>query len=372
MATDVSTGRTTWTGLLVVGFFLLASASRGQESNLVLPSAEKLLREAYARTKAAPREADLTEIIRMCRQARRAEPSKEVAAYADQLAAWAHNRRGEQYAQQAVDLAGQDQQAKADELDAQALADFEAAVQLDPKNWKALHNRGVSRALAGQLDDALKDFSGVVERKPDYANAWFNRGEVRADRSEHAQAVADYTQAIQLRPEDRDAHVRRGQAYLQLGKLREALADYDRAVQLAPDEVELLLDRGDVHRSLGQWQLAAEDYRRAVALDHRSSQAYQRAAWILATCPVDRYRNADLAVQAAEKALELDDEQDVKYLDTVAAAYASAGQFEKACATLARAIAAAPAEAETFRRRLALYQRQEPYREPQPRGTAAP
>jgi tetratricopeptide (TPR) repeat protein len=143
-------------------------------------------------------------------------------------------------------------------------------------------------------------------------------------------------------------------------------------VQLAPDEVELFLDRGDVHRSLGQWQLAAEDYRRAVALDHRSSQAYQRAAWILATCPVDRYRNADLAVQAAEKALELDDEQDVKYLDTVAAAYASAGQFEKACETLARAIAAAPAEAETFRRRLALYQRQEPYREPQPRGTAAP
>ena len=132
MATDVSTGRTTWTGLLVVGFFLLACAGRGQEPNLVLPSAEKLLREAYARTKAAPREADLTEIIRMCRQARRAEPSKEVAAYADQLAAWAHNRRGEQYAQQAVDLAGQDQQAKADELDASRCAAKDADPQTFP------------------------------------------------------------------------------------------------------------------------------------------------------------------------------------------------------------------------------------------------
>ena len=288
----------------------------------------------------------------MCRQARRAKPSEDVAAYADQLAAWAHNRRGEQYAQQAVDLTGQDQQAKAAEFDAQALADFQAAVELDPKNWKALHNRGVSQALAGQLDDALKDFSRVVELKPDYANAWFNRGEVRADRGEHEQAVADYTQAIRLKPEDLDAHVRRGQAYLQLQKLREALADYDRAVQLAPDEAEPLLDRGDLHRSLGQWQLAAEDYRRAVALDHRSSRAYQRAAWILATCPVDRYRNVDLAVQAAEKALELDGEQDVKYLDTVAAAYANAGQFDKACETLARAIDTSPADAETFRTRL--------------------
>ena len=372
MATDVSTDRTKWIGLFVVCFFLFAPASRGQQSTLVLPSPEKLLREAYARTKAAPREADLTEIIRMCRQARRAKPSEDVAAYADQLAAWALNRRGEQYAQQAVDLTGQDQQAKAAEFDAQALADFQAAAELDPKNWKALHNRGVSQALAGQLNDALKDFSRVVELKPDYANAWFNRGEVRADRGEHEQAVADYTQAIRLKPEDLDAHVRRGQAYLQLQKLREALADYDRAVQLAPDQAEPLLDRGDLHRSLGQWQLAAEDYRRAVALDHRSSRAYQRAAWILATCPVDRYRNVDLAVQAAEKALELDGEQDVKYLDTVAAAYANAGQFDKACETLARAIDTSPADAETFRTRLALYQRQEPYREPQPRGTAAP
>jgi tetratricopeptide (TPR) repeat protein len=87
---------------------------------------------------------------------------------------------------------------------------------------------------------------------------------------------------------------------------------------------------------------------------------------------VDRYRNVDLAVQAAEKALELDGEQDVKYLDTVAAAYANAGQFDKACETLARAIHTSPADAETFRTRLALYQRQQPYREPQPRGTAAP
>ena len=358
--------------LLGVFFLVPTGVGRGQDSPLVLPSAERLLREAYARTKAAPREADLTEIIRMCRQARRTEPVAEVAAYADQLTAWALNRRGEQYAQQAADLAAQDQLDKADELDAQALADFEAAVELDPQNWKALHNRGVSRALAGQLDEALADFSGVVERKPDYPNAWFNRGEVRADRGEWAQAVADYTRAIELKPADLDAYVRRSQAYLQLGKLREALADCDRSVQLAPGQIQPLLDRGDVHRRLGQWQLAAEDYRRAMALDHRSSQAYQRAAWILATCPVDRYRNGDLAVQAAEKALELDGEQGVEYLDTVAAAYANAGQFDKACETLAQAIEAAPDEAETYRSRLALYQRQQPFREPQPRRIAEP
>ena len=369
MATDVSAHWTKRIVLVVVACFLFVHAAQGQPANLVLPSPEKLLREAYARTKTSPGESDLTEIIRMCRQARQAKPSDSVAAYADELAAWAHNRRGELYAKQAADLAQEDRRA---DLDAQALADFEIAVQLDPKNWKPLHNRGVSRALASRLDEASEDFSRVIQLKPDYANAWFNRAEIRAECGEHEQAVADYTQAIQRKPEDADAYLRRGQAYIQLRKFREALADYGHAVKLAPSKIEPLLDRGDAHRSLGQWQLAAEDYRRAVALGHRSSRAYQSAAWILATCPRERFRNADLAIQAAEKALELDGDNRVEYLDTVAAAYANAGQFEKACEVLARAIKMAPARADTFRGRLELYQKQQPYREPEPSGTAAP
>jgi tetratricopeptide (TPR) repeat protein len=368
MTMDTSTRRLGPFAVFIVSVFLFAPGLLGQPGTLVLPTPEKLLREAYARTKAAPREADLTDIIRMCRQARQAEPSASVAAYADELSAWAHNRRGELSAEQAVELA---ERAEAAELDGRALADFEAAIQLDPKNWKPVHNRGVSRALAGHWNPALEDFSRVLELKPDHANAWFNRGEVRAERGEHELAVADYTRAIELRPEDIDACRRRGQAYLQLRRLREALADFDRVVQLAPHQAEPLLDRGDVHRSLGQWPQAAEDYRQAVALDPRCSRAYRSAAWILATCPLERYRNAELAVQAAEKALDLDGRQDVSYLDTAAAAYASAGQFDKACETLDQAISAAPAQGEMLRRRLALYRRQQPYREPQPKGTAS-
>jgi tetratricopeptide (TPR) repeat protein len=323
-----------------------------------------LLREAYAKTKTATRQSDYDEIVGLCQQAQQAQPSAEVAAYADELSAWAHNRRGEACADRAVELAKQDQQNKADELDAQALADFETAVRLDPKNWKALHNRAVSRALAGKTEEALADFRRVVELKADYTNAWFNLGEIHADRGEYEQAISNYAQALKLKPDDYDSCLRRGHAYRQLHKFHEALADYDRAAKLGPGKLEPLLNRGDLHRRLGHWPQAAEDYRRAVALGQHCGRAYQGAAWFLATCPVDRLRNADLAVQAAEKALELDGETDVKYLDTLAAAYANAGQFEKACQTLARIIKSAPADADAYRQRLALYQKQQPYREP--------
>jgi len=341
-----------------------------QEAATAPPSPESLLREAYANTKAASGTADYDQIIGLCQQAQQGKPSAEVAAYANELSAWAHNRRGEARADQAAEWTKQDQPTKAAELDAQALDDFETAVKLDPKNWKALHNRAVSRALAGERDEALADFRRVAELKADYANAWFNIAEIHADRGEYDEAITNYAQAIKLKADDYDSYLRRGHAYRQLRKFDEALADYDRAARLAPDKVEPLLSRGDIRRRLGQWQLAAEEYRRAVALDHRSGRAYQSAAWFLATCPVDGYRNADLAVQAAEKAVELDGEADVKYLDTVAAAYANAGQFDKACQMLARIIASAPEGAEAYRQRLQLYQKQQPYREPQPADSA--
>ncbi len=367
MATDYFAGRTRWAVLLVASLLGTGRAAMSQEAAAAAaaPSPESLLREAYAKTKAASGTPDYDQIIGLCQQAQQGKPSAEVAAYANELSAWAHNRRGEARADQAAELAKRDQPTKAAELDAQALDDFEKAVKLDPKNWKSLHNRAVSRALAGQADEALSDFRRVVELKADYANAWFNIAELQAERGEYDEAIANYGQAIKLKADDYDSHLRRGHAYRQLRKFDEALADYDRAAQLAPDKVEPLLNRGDIRRRLGQWQLAAEEYRRAMALDHRSGRAYQSAAWFLATCPVDRYRNADLAVQAAERALELDGEADVKYLDTVAAAYANAGQFDKACQILARIVESAPAEAGWYRQRLELYRKQQPYREPQ-------
>ncbi len=83
----------------------------------------------------------------------------------------------------------------------------------------------------------------------------------------------------------------------------------------------------------------------------------------MATCPDKRFRKADLAIRAARKAIELDGESP-RYLDTLAAAQASAGKFELARATLRKALERAPADSATaLKQRLALYESQRPYRE---------
>ncbi len=94
-------------------------------------------------------------------------------------------------------------------------------------------------------------------------------------------------------------------------------------------------------------------------------------AWVLATSPEARLRNAGEATELAEQAAVLTDHRDPLILDVLAASYAASGRFEEAVATARAAIdraAAAGAQrlADGFRQRLQLYQQGRPYREPAP------
>src|SRR5262249_18531466 len=154
---------------------------------------------------------------------------------------------------------------------------------------------------------------------------WFDRAELKFSQGDFAGALDDYNQSIQRKPDDATFYSKRGHANYRLGKFREALADYNRAVQMDPNNAELLVDRGTAYRQQGTYGPAASDYREAVRLNPKLGIAYLNTAWLMATCPDPRYRDTDKAVAAAKRAIELDGDKDYRYLDTLAAAQASAG-----------------------------------------------
>lgn len=78
----------------------------------------------------------------------------------------------------------------------------------------------------------------------------------------------------------------------------------------------------------GNFNQAIINYNKTINIDPGYAQAYNNLAWIMATCPDKRYRNGSQAIEFAKKALSLSKEVD--FLDTLAAAYAEAGNFEKA------------------------------------------
>ncbi|MGD9636575.1 MAG: tetratricopeptide repeat protein [Pirellulales bacterium] len=292
---------------------------------------------------------DLAAVVQLCQSGIDCHPVAELAASLRSLAAWACNRSGEI----------ESDQRREDE----ALKAFELAIQWDPNCWLALHNRAVSRAQQGDLEGALSDFNRSLELNPGLAVAFRNRGELLAATGRTEEAIEDYTMALAQLPQDADLLTMRGEAYHRLGEYEKALADLTQAIEIAPHSAPALSQRGNVQAELGKFAEAVSDFQKAQAADPNSAEAQRSLAWLLATCPDQRFRNPQQALSAAEAATKLAAPGDPFVLDALAAAHASAGQFDRAVEIQQEAIVNVPEDfADPFQERLALYNDHRPFR----------
>jgi tetratricopeptide (TPR) repeat protein len=124
---------------------------------------------------------------------------------------------------------------------------------------------------------------------------------------------------------------------------------------------------------MGERDQALKHFRAALARRPDWSAPMTEIAWILATHTDPRVRNPVEAVRLAERAAELTARRDAVALDALAAACAAAGDWDRASTTAEAAVALAsarsPAMAEDIAKRLALYRRKQPYREPSGKGS---
>jgi tetratricopeptide (TPR) repeat protein len=124
---------------------------------------------------------------------------------------------------------------------------------------------------------------------------------------------------------------------------RKAIEVLTGLLQSQPENVAALRSRGDALLSVGDHQKAIADYESAVAavgkVEISDSDEFQRQeaagiynnlSWVLATSPNDEIRNGTRSLELAEKAAALSDYKAPHILSTLAAAYAEAGNFEKA------------------------------------------
>jgi hypothetical protein len=120
------------------------------------------------------------------------------------------------------------------------------------------------------------------------------------------------------------------------------------------------------YHALGQYANAAEALRQAIQLDSQDAGSYNQLARTKATCSDASVRNGKEAVSAATKACELTEWKDWECIDTLAAAYAEAGDFKRAIEFQEQALRTGnPTESEQngMRERIALYKQSQPFRE---------
>lgn len=307
-----------------------------------------LLYEAHQIASTAATQDEFSAVIKRCRYVLAIDDSPLAKQYANSLAGWALTKRGD-----LLDEEGRY---------AESQTDYQDALRCDPECWRAEHSLGVAAAREGDMVAARVRFDRTIDLNPEYAKAYSNRAALAVQEGDFVAALADYGRAIEVDPDLAVAHNGRGRVCHMLGRLDEGLRHLDAAELLSPEDAMVATGRADLLVDLGNYGQALSAYKRAIEIDPQAPSAYRNLAWMLATCPVESFRNGAAAVQYAEHAEQLTSGLDDLLLDTKAAALAAAGRFDEAAETLRKAIDLAPeSDALAYRERLALYEQGEAF-----------
>jgi len=79
-----------------------------------------------------------------------------------------------------------------------AVADYNRAIWLNPKNANAVYNRGITYRDKGDLDRALVDFNTVIRLSPKDPDGYFGRGNAHERNKDYEAALVDYETAIKI------------------------------------------------------------------------------------------------------------------------------------------------------------------------------
>jgi tetratricopeptide (TPR) repeat protein len=101
---------------------------------------------------------------------------------------------------------------------------------------QVLGNRGIAHLRRSEFDGALADFDAILELQPRNAEIMLNRGAVLVQLERYGEAIAAITEALGLGvSEPHKAYFNRGAARERLGDLRGAYEDYNTALEIQPD-----------------------------------------------------------------------------------------------------------------------------------------
>jgi len=285
----------------------------------------------------------------------------------------------------------------------QAIGCFTEALRIKPEYPRALVSLGVALASEGRLDEAISCYRRAIRIKPDYLDAHMNLGDALKSKGRLDEAIYNYRQVLKINPGSVRAYTNLGAALLAKGELDEAVKCCYQALEIDPDTAGACNNLGVAFQSQGNFEEALRQYRTALRIDPNfldvqlnlatlfevqgdsvealvhyrealriapdSTAALNGVAWMLAVDPQAGADKVSEAIRLAEQASRLTDQENPAILDTLAAAYAAGGQFDRAVETAETAleIASKSQSAELVgqvRERLELYRQRKRYSQP--------
>jgi tetratricopeptide (TPR) repeat protein len=232
------------------------------------------------------------------------------------------------------------------------------------------NDRGVMWYQRGELEKAAVDYGRAMDLDKSHWMYVKNRCDIWLKLGDLDKVVADCTTAIKHCEEKAEAYFMRGEIFYKKSEVKKASSDFAAALAASPEHSAYTSFRALASSWDGDFENAVKNAQHSVDINSENPWMSRNLAWILATCPDERFRDGKQATEHAKKGCELREWKDHEFLDVLAAAHAELGEFEKAIESETRAISLASANPDAkdvvgiYETRQKLYQEGKKYRDP--------
>lgn len=241
-------------------------------------------------------------------------------------------------------------------------------IKSQPKEALLYYEKALCFVERGSIEDAGKLFEQIVEIAPEVADARVWLATNLANRGKQDEAIEQLKKATELDPNQQLLRMRLMAALKEQGRIDEALTVCLEVVEKWPELCEAPRAAAHLCDQLTRPGQAIEVLTKALEKCDGDPRILNDLAWRLATAPDSSLRDGARAVELARKASALASDDNPYYLDTLAAAYAEMGDFEKAVSISDRAMNVAHEVgdknvSEEISSRRELYGKNKPYHE---------
>ena len=185
------------------------------------------------------------------------------------------------------------------ELDNQAIQEFQQAIKIDSNYAEAHYELGVLYHAKEDYKAAFRELKQAVNINPDYADARFRLGFLYHGLRGYSQALTEFEEVLRIDPNFPRIHTAIGNVYYERG-----LRAWGRAIRL--DWSYLLADtlKEISYKDKDELKEAIDDYISGIESDTTNPALFSKLSQAYYTCAQDEYQKA-IAIDSLDTAAQL-------------------------------------------------------------------
>lgn len=221
--------------------------------------------------------------------------------------------------------------------DQKAVAQYEAALRLDPKQVLPRLRLAAQYTHSGRLVSAVSQLKAALKLDPKLPQAHYLLAVIYTSQDKVDLAVEQFEKALSVSPaddpQDADVHLYLSKFYFMLGQADKAMPHLKQVLRFQPKNVPMLYIQGSLYLELKDREQAKRSFRQVIALEPQHDGALNSLAYMYAEEGI----KLDDAKRMILKAIDLDPSNGA-YHDTLGWVLFKQGLYQESLIVLEKAL----------------------------------